>query len=54
MSDVNLLLFGCVVSFIVVAGAYVYVREGFTVDEHPRKDEAGCQDAVPEKLRDVA
>lgn len=29
MNDGNLLIFGCVVSFIALAGAYVYVRERF-------------------------
>ncbi len=29
MTDVNLLIFGAVVSFIAVAGAYVYIRERF-------------------------
>lgn len=29
MSDLNLLLFGCVVSFVVLGGVYVYVREAF-------------------------
>lgn len=29
MSDLNLLLSGCVVSFVVVGGFYVYLRESF-------------------------
>jgi hypothetical protein len=29
MSDANLLIFGCAVTFIAVAGAYVYLRESF-------------------------
>ena len=29
MSDATLLVFGCVVTFIAVAGAYVYIRESF-------------------------
>ena len=29
MSEVNLLAFGCVVTFIAVAGVYVYFRESF-------------------------
>ena len=29
MSDLNLLLSGCVVSFVVLGGVYVFVREGF-------------------------
>lgn len=27
MSDANLLSFGCVVTFIMIAGIYVYLRE---------------------------
>lgn len=30
MSDLNLILCGCVVSFVAVAGAYSYIRAGFT------------------------
>lgn len=29
MSDVDLLVFGCAVSFIVLAGSYVYLRERY-------------------------
>jgi len=29
MTDQNLLAFGCVVTFIAVAGAYVFIRERF-------------------------
>ena len=29
MNDLDLLMFGCIVTFIGVAGAYVYVRESF-------------------------
>ena len=54
MSDFNLLLFGCVVSFIAVAGAYVYLRECFTAREQPRRLEARPEEAVPTNLRDVA
>jgi hypothetical protein len=54
MSDVNLLVFGCVVSFIAVAGAYVYIRESFTAEEPPRKPQARPEEVVPANLRDVA
>lgn len=37
MSDSTLLVFGCTVSFIVVAGAYVYLRERFTGEVRPAK-----------------
>jgi hypothetical protein len=43
MSEVSLLAFGCAVSFIAVAGAYVYLREGFIASERatrPRTAEA--------------
>ena len=33
MTDPNLLIFGCIVSFIACAGAYVYIREVFTEEE---------------------
>ena len=51
MSDVNLLVFGCVVSFIAIAGGYVYVRESFTAEEPPRKIEKRPEEAVLAKLR---
>jgi hypothetical protein len=54
MTDVNLLVFGCVVSFIVVAGAYVYFRECITAEERPGKPEARPADVEQGKLRDVA
>jgi len=54
MSDINLLLFGCLVSFVAVVGAYVYLRECFTAEEQPRKVEARPEKAVPANLRDAA
>lgn len=33
MSDVNLLMFGCGVSFIVVVGAYIHIRRFFTSEQ---------------------
>lgn len=38
MSDANLLAFGCVVTFIGVAGAYVYIRESFTAGTEPSSE----------------
>lgn len=35
MSDAILLAFGCAVSFIVLAGVYVYLREGYVAWEQP-------------------
>ena len=54
MSDANLLAFGCAVSFVAVAGFYVYLRECWTADEPSNKPEAKSEEAVPEILRDVA
>ena len=33
MSDVNLLMFGCGVTFIAVSGAYIRVRRFFTSEQ---------------------
>jgi hypothetical protein len=54
MSDLNLLLFGCSVSFVAVAGAYVYLRECFTAREGPKEPESRRTDVAQGKLRDVA
>ena len=54
MSDVNLLVFGCVVSFIAVAGAYVYIRECWTAEESPKNPEERPAKVVRANLRDVA
>jgi hypothetical protein len=54
MSDANLLVFGCVVSFVAFAGAYVYLREGFTPEERPSKSDARHADAVQARFKDVA
>jgi len=55
MSDVNLLCFGCVVTFISVAGAYVYIREAFTAEEEqPREPEARSAEAVEPEVPDAA
>jgi hypothetical protein len=55
MSEINLLLFGCVVSFIAAAGAYVFMRERFTageVEEHA--PEASIADGQPHEVHKVA
>jgi hypothetical protein len=54
MSDANLLAFGCAVSFIAVAGFYVYLRECWTAEEPPKKPQTKPEEAVPSNLRDVA
>ena len=35
MTDSTLIMFGAAVSFIAVAGAYVFIRERFTAEERP-------------------
>lgn len=55
MSDVNLLVFGCVVTFIGVAGVYVYVRESFMAGaEPPHESKARTADAVESEVSEVA
>jgi hypothetical protein len=55
MSDVNLLVFGCVLTFVGVAGSYVYLREPFPAGaERPREAEARSVDAVERDLSEVA
>ncbi len=54
MSDANLLAFGCAVTFIAVAGVYVYLRECWEAEEPSRKSEAKPEETVPANLRDVA
>jgi uncharacterized protein (UPF0333 family) len=55
MSDVDLLVFGCVVTFIGVAGAYMYVRESFTAGAEPtRESNARNADAVDHEISEVA
>ena len=54
MGDANLIAFGCVVSFIALAGAYVYLRECFTAEEQPAKSQARRRNPEKERLRKVA
>ena len=54
MSDANLLVFGCTVSFIAVAGFYVYLRECWTAEETKKRPEAKPEEDAPSNLRDVA
>ena len=54
MSDANLLVFGCAVSFIALAGAYSYIRERFTSSEQPVRIERPRSKPVTPPLRKVA
>jgi hypothetical protein len=54
MSDANLLIFGCAVSFIAVAGAYAYVRERFLASEQPMRVEPATLKRARRPLREVA
>jgi hypothetical protein len=42
MTDAGLLAFGCCVSFVVVAGAYVALRERWEADD-PRTEALGVE-----------
>jgi hypothetical protein len=53
MSEVNLLIFGCAVSFIAFGGAYVYLRECFE-EKRTEKVRAHVEAHGKPKLRDVA
>jgi hypothetical protein len=47
MSDVNLIAFGCVVSFIAGAGVYIFIRESFgSTQKRVKAVEVGCPSAV--------
>ena len=54
MTDANLLVFGCLVTFIAVAGAYVYIRESLTVEERPAEIAPRRRPRPNSRLRDVA
>ena len=54
MSDGSLLVFGCAVSFIALAGAYAAIRERFTSSEQPARVERPRQKPVPQSFRRVA
>jgi hypothetical protein len=53
MSDANLLGFGCAVTFIALAGAYVFIRQSFMAGQKPAESEAQSEDA-DQQVRDVA
>lgn len=54
MSEVNLLIFGCMVTFIAVAGFYVYIDECYRGSERPEETTERRADTVKGRLRDVA
>lgn len=37
MSEINLLIFGCAVSFIAAGGAYTYIRERYLESDIPNR-----------------
>ncbi len=37
MTDIDLLMFGCAISFIALGGFYVYARERFVYSEEDRQ-----------------
>jgi hypothetical protein len=54
VSDVTLLVLGCVVSFIAVAGVFIYVQESYTESERTGEAEEPRAELVARKLRDMA
>jgi hypothetical protein len=52
MSDANLLVFGCVVSFVAVAGIYVYLQERFDAAEAKSQADLRRAHTVKSELRD--
>lgn len=53
MHDLHLLVFGCAVSFIALAGAYVYIRERFETREQSIRSR-GEADVRRQPPREVA
>ena len=51
MSDLDLLVFGCGVSFIAVAGIYVFLRERY---EGAVREEANPARSAPARVRRAA
>lgn len=39
MSEINLLMFGCAVTFIAFGGAYIYIRERYLESDLPSRSE---------------
>jgi len=37
VSELDLLVFGCAVTFIAVGGAYIYIREQYLASEVPKR-----------------
>jgi hypothetical protein len=54
VSDGNLLIFGCAVTFIAVAGAYVYLRERYMEHERPREAPERRAEAASRRARSAA
>jgi hypothetical protein len=51
MSDFNLLSVGCVVTFISIAGVYVYLRESYAKHQQDidEKDQVRSEDKSPSR-----
>lgn len=54
MSDLTLLMFGCAITFIGVAGAYVFIRERYEADERRAKQKVRVREASERKPRHAA
>jgi hypothetical protein len=54
VTEVDLLIFGCMVTFIAVAGFYAYIDECYRESERPEEATERQEDGAKGKLRDVA
>ena len=54
MGELDLLIFGCMVTFIAVAAFYVYLDECYRKSERPEQIRERQAGAGKGKLRDVA
>jgi hypothetical protein len=48
MTDVDLIVFGAIVSFVAVGGAYVYLRERYEDTEQPAELETATKPVTRE------
>lgn len=54
MTDVDLLILGCGVTFIAMGGSYVYLRERYLERERAARGEPACVGSPGENDRRVA
>ena len=54
MNEANLLAFGCAVTFVAAAGAYVYIRESFLAGKRSRATVSRREKETKRTLRKAA